>query len=66
MSAGEFATHLAALWAGIFATMYGLAFWIAGFANPRTSSFQCNFFGATCITAGVFMLAYSFTGYLPY
>ena len=66
MTAGENATHVVALWVGTFALMYGLAFWIAGFANPRTSSFQCNFFGATLVASGVLMLVYSFTGSLPW
>ena len=66
MTAGEALTHLAALWSGVLALCFGLAFWIAGFANPRTSVIKQNIYAATLISAAILMLVYAFTGSLPY
>jgi len=66
MNPSDMIAHLAALWLGIFAGMLGLAFWIAGFANPRTNSMRQTIYAATCVTAAILLLAFAFSGHLPY
>lgn len=58
--------HLGTFLLGVFVLCFGLAFWIAGFANPRTSVWRQNAYASLCIVAAIYLLAFAFTGSLPY
>lgn len=66
MTPAEFVLHFLALWLGVFLALFGLAFWVAGFANPRTNSLAQNVYATTCLATAIPLLFYTFSGSLPY
>lgn len=66
MNAGVAVIHTVALFFGIFLGLFGLSLWIAGFANPRTDAFRQTALATASGTAAILLLAYAFTGSLPY